>query len=133
MWAEVQQRGVAGTVAILQSCLAGVTVPEGSQVHIFDLLPNRFAEWSRAVWHLQLEFVGSRQMENLPYTYTGYMLDANEADAMGAATLGRAMKDRPVFHFCSSNTGVPVCLRLMAGVVGHIRRCRAQRPAVVQL
>ena len=82
-----------GTIQILKQCLTGMNMSDSPQVQIFDLLPNRFAEWSRAAWALQLESLGAGQRETLPYSYTAYSLDAAECDAMRAASKGRAMKD----------------------------------------
>ena len=68
----MQQRGVPGVVTILKQCLQGVSIPEGAEVHVFDLTPNRFAEWSRAVWDRQLHNLKNPDACVEKFTYTGY-------------------------------------------------------------
>eukprot|EP00435_Cladocopium_sp_Y103_P074327 s863_g48.t1 len=58
-----------------------VSVPEGAEVHVFDLTPNRFAEWSRAVWDRQLHNLKNPDACVEKFTYTGYFLDTQEADS----------------------------------------------------
>ena len=90
----MQQRGVPGAVAILQQCLQGVSVPEGAEVHVFDLTPNRFAEWSRAVWDRQLHNLKNPDAPVEKFTYTGYFVDTEEADSQRKDMIGRGMEDR---------------------------------------
>ena len=91
--AKVQQRGVQGAVAILQQCIQGVSLVEGAKVNVFDLTPNRFAEWSRAVWDLQLKHLNSTDTSGPAFTYTGYFTDIEEASQQRKSMHGRAMSD----------------------------------------
>ena len=92
---EVQQRGVPATVAVLEQCIQGLKLPKGTPVHLFDLLPNQFGEWSKAVWKLQLDALNlpSDQVPEVKWTYTGYFTDQGECDAAHSAMAGRAMED----------------------------------------
>lgn len=90
---EVQQRGVKGAVAILQQCLQGVQVPDGCHIHVFDVTPNRFAEWSRAVWDRQLHNLKNPDSPVEKFTYTGYFVDVDEMKSQQKEMLGRAMED----------------------------------------
>ncbi|CAK9034569.1 Uncharacterized protein SCF082_LOCUS20909, partial [Durusdinium trenchii] len=77
---RVQQRGVQAAVAMLQQTLQGITVPTGAKVNVFDLTPNRFAEWSRAVWDRQLSQLKAPDSAAVSFTYTGYFTDMDEVE-----------------------------------------------------
>ena len=89
----MQQRGVKGSEAILKQCLSGVTVPEGASVNVYDLIPNRFSEWSRAVWNMQLEALKNPNQNHTPFTYTGFFIDDVEQKSQESALHGRVMSD----------------------------------------
>lgn len=90
---KVQQRGVQGSESILKQCLSAVRVPEGASVNVYDLIPNRFAEWSRAIWGMQLKALQEPNQNHIPFTYTGFFIDDVEQSNQQSALHGRVMSD----------------------------------------
>ena len=99
----MQQRGVPGVVTILKQCLQGVSIPEGAEVHVFDLTPNRFAEWSRAVWDRQLHNLKNPDACVEKFTYTGYFAEPQEADTQRKDMIGRGMEDKEAVLAAETN------------------------------
>lgn len=55
---RAQQRGAECTKQVLSGLIDGIDVAgKGNKMYCVDLLPNRFNEWGRAVWILQLQFL----------------------------------------------------------------------------
>ncbi|CAK9064636.1 unnamed protein product, partial [Durusdinium trenchii] len=64
---RVQQRGIKATTQVTTSLLDNVLTAPKQPVLVVDLLPSRFAEWSRAAWNLQKRLLNDEDLlENHP-------------------------------------------------------------------
>lgn len=62
-------------------------------MNVYDLIPNRFAEWSRAIWGMQLKALQEPDQNHDPFTYTGFFIDDVEQNNQQSALHGRVMSD----------------------------------------
>ncbi|CAK9026417.1 unnamed protein product [Durusdinium trenchii] len=71
--ARAEQKGLAAHVLILEAYLQGVALKEKDEVVVFDVLPNRWAEFGRAI--VQQKLTGSK-MQNV--SYLGLLKDSQQ-------------------------------------------------------
>ena len=84
-----------GTLKVFEACVQGMKLPEETTVYAFDLLPNQFGEWSRAVWQLQKAELRSSadQKPAVKWRYAAYFTDSTDCNSMDSAMAGRAMQE----------------------------------------
>lgn len=85
---RVQQRGVDGTKELLEALAEGLDENARKRIYVLDLLPNRFSEWSRAAWALQLKYLVTPS--GLDWRYLGY-LSQDDADLYGLTEIQNSL------------------------------------------
>lgn len=62
-------------------------------MNVYDMIPNRFSEWSRAIWGMQLKALQEPDQNHIPFTYAGFFTDDVEQKNQQSALHGRVMSD----------------------------------------